>query len=52
MVANAEARRNVALREIDRHRTTLGTALRQASNEVLDAEFKEVPPNLTEGEAA
>jgi hypothetical protein len=51
MVAGAEARRNVALREIDRHRAVLGTALRQASNEVLDAEFKEVPTNLTEGEA-
>ena len=52
MVAGAEARRNVALREIDRHRATLGAALRQAADEVLDAEFKEIPPSLTEGEAA
>ena len=52
MVAGAEARRNVALREIDRHRATLGVALRQAADEVLDAEFKEIPPRLTEGEAA
>ena len=52
MIAGAEARRNVALREIDRHRATLAAALRQAADEVLDAEFKEIPPRLTEGEAA
>jgi hypothetical protein len=52
MVAGAEARRNVALREIDRHRTTLGAALRQAADEVVDAEFREIPPRLTEGETA
>jgi hypothetical protein len=52
MVAGREARRNVALREIDRHRATpLAAALRQAAAEVLDAEFKEIPPSLTEGEA-
>jgi hypothetical protein len=51
MIAGHEARRNVALREIDRHRATLGAALRQAAAEVLDAEFKEIPPSLTEGEA-
>jgi hypothetical protein len=50
MVAGAEARRNVALREVDRHRATLA-ALRQAADEALDAEFKELPPRLTEGEA-
>jgi hypothetical protein len=48
MVAGAEARRNVAWREIDRH---LAAALRQAADEVLDAEFKEIPLSLTEGEA-
>jgi hypothetical protein len=52
LVASAEARRNVALREIDRHRATLGAALRQAADEALDVEFKEIPPSLTEGEAA
>ena len=52
MVAGAEARRNVALREIDRHRATLGAALRQAADEVLDAEFKELPLDLSEGEPA
>jgi len=52
MGAAAEARRNVALREIDRHRSVLGAALRQAADEALDVEFKEIPPSLTEGEAA
>ncbi len=52
MAAGAEARRNAAWREIDRHRATpLAAALRQAADEVLDAEFKEIPPSLTEGEA-
>ncbi len=52
MVAGAEARRNVDLREIDRHRATLGAAVRQRADEVLDAEFKELPPRLSEGEPA
>jgi len=52
MVAGAEARRNVALREIDRHRSALAAALRQAADAVVDAEFREIPPRLTEGEAA
>jgi hypothetical protein len=51
MAASAEARRNVALREIDRHRSVLGAALRQAVEEVEDAEFKEIPASLTEREA-
>ncbi len=51
MLAGAEARRNIALREIDRHRATLAQALRQAVDAVEDAEFKELPPRLTEGEA-
>jgi hypothetical protein len=41
-----------SLREIDRHRATLAAALRQAVDEALAAEFKEIPPGLTEGEAA
>jgi hypothetical protein len=44
VVAGAEARLNVALREIYRHRATLA-ALRQAVDEALDAEFKEIPPS-------
>jgi hypothetical protein len=51
MVAGAEARRHVALREIDRHRATLAAALRQAAVAVENAEFREIPPRLTEGEA-
>ena len=39
MIMAAEARRNAALREIDRHRATLGRRLRQA---VLEAEAQEV----------
>jgi hypothetical protein len=39
MIMVAEARRNAALREIDRHRATLGRQLRQA---VLEAEAREV----------
>jgi hypothetical protein len=39
MIMAAEARRNAALREIDRHRASLGRRLRQA---VLEAEAQEV----------
>lgn len=39
MIMAAEARRNAALREIDRHRASLGRQLRQA---VLDAEAREM----------
>jgi hypothetical protein len=42
MLASAEARRNNALREIDRHRTALGAAVRQVVDEVEDAEFRNV----------
>jgi hypothetical protein len=42
MLASAEARRNNALREIDRHREALGGAVRQAIDEVQDAEFRDV----------
>jgi hypothetical protein len=42
MLASAEARRNNALREIDRHRAALGAAMRQAVDEVQDAEFRDV----------
>jgi hypothetical protein len=44
MVMNAEARRNAALRELERHRMTLAQALRQASDNVIDADFEEVAP--------
>jgi hypothetical protein len=42
MLASAEARRNNALREIDRHRETLGRAVRDAVQDVQDAEFRDL----------
>jgi hypothetical protein len=42
MLASAEARRNMALREIDRHRSTFGAAVRQAIEEAEDVEFQDV----------
>ena len=42
MLVSAEARRNNALREIDRHRSALGAAMRQVLDEVEDAEFRDV----------
>ena len=42
ILASSEARRNNALREIDRHRAALGAAVRQATDEVQDAEFRDV----------
>jgi hypothetical protein len=42
MSMKAEARRNAALREIERHRAALADALRRATESVRDAEFKEV----------
>lgn len=42
MLASAEARRNNALREIDRHREALGAKVRQAVDDVQDAEFRDV----------
>jgi hypothetical protein len=42
MLASAEARRNNALREIDRHRAALGGAARRSVEEIEDAEFRDV----------
>jgi protein-tyrosine-phosphatase len=42
MLASAEARRNNALREIDRHRAALGGTVRQSLEEIQDAEFRNV----------
>ena len=41
ILASAEARRNNALREIDRQRSALGAAVRQAIDEVEDVEFRD-----------
>jgi hypothetical protein len=49
MLASAEARRNNALREIDRHREALGGAVRQAIDEVQDAEFQDVETGAAGG---
>jgi hypothetical protein len=45
MIMNAEARRNAALREVDRHRSSVAQALRRASEEVVEAEFEDVAPD-------
>ena len=43
LLASSEARRNNALREIERHRSALGAAVRQAvDDEIQDAEFRDV----------
>jgi hypothetical protein len=42
MAMNAEARRNAALRELERHRASLALALRQASDDVVEAQFVDV----------
>jgi hypothetical protein len=44
LMMHAEARRNAALREVDRHRASLAHALRQASDDVIEADFEDVPP--------
>jgi hypothetical protein len=41
-LASTEARRNNALREIDRHRAALGAAVRQSIDDVEDADFRDV----------
>jgi hypothetical protein len=48
LLASAEARRNNALREIDRHRDALGSGVRQLIEEIEDADFRDVE----RGEAA
>jgi hypothetical protein len=42
MAMAAEARRNSALREIERHRASFAQALRQASDEVIEAGYQDV----------
>ena len=43
MIMQTEGRRNMMLREIDRHRDVLTQRLRQATTEIEDAEFEEIP---------
>jgi hypothetical protein len=47
MLASAEARRNNALREIDRHRDALGGGVRRSIEEIEDAEFRDVATGRT-----
>ena len=49
MLASAEARRNNALREIDRHREALGAAMRRAVDEVEDVECRDVETGEVSG---
>ena len=42
MLASLEARRNNALREIDRHRDALGSGVRRSIEEIEDADFRDV----------
>ena len=51
MLASSEARRNNALREIERHRAALGAAVRQAIDEVQDVEFRDVDTGEVGGAA-
>jgi hypothetical protein len=44
LLASAEARRNNALREIDRHRCALGGTVRRSIEEIEDADFRDVEP--------
>ncbi len=48
LIAAAESRRNMMLREIDRHRDALARRLREASRDITDAEFEEVPVDKLE----
>ena len=49
MLASAEARRNNALREIDRHREAFATAMRKAVDEIQDAEYRDVETGEVDG---
>jgi hypothetical protein len=52
LITIAESRRNASLHEIDRHRATLGGALRRSMQEVEDAEFKVIETTPTKGKDA
>jgi hypothetical protein len=52
MITVAEARRNAALQEIERHRETLGKKLRQAVQELeKGGQLRVIENRSTEGEA-
>lgn len=49
MIAMVEARRNAALREVDRHRATLGQELRSTVREIEDGKFKVIEARPAKG---
>src|SRR6202046_5814762 len=51
LLASSEARRNNALREIERHRARIGAAMRQAMDEIPDAEFRDIDTGEVGGAA-
>ena len=52
MIMQTEARRNMILREIDRHRDALARRLREASAAIEDAQFTEIAAPAPEADAA
>jgi hypothetical protein len=52
IIANAERRRNDALREIERRRSALAAAVRHATADVVDAEFEDLPRRTAAAKAA
>jgi hypothetical protein len=53
LIMHTEARRNAILREVDRYRTSLGQALRRATNNIENSQILEISAQeVTEGEAA
>jgi hypothetical protein len=53
LIMHTEARRNAILREVDRYRTSLGQALRRATNDIENSQILEISAQeITEGEAA
>jgi len=49
MIAMAEARRNAALHEVERHRATLANTLRPTVEQIEEAEFEVVDRNRLKG---
>jgi hypothetical protein len=49
ILASTEARRNNALREIDRHRETAGAAARKAIDDVEEVEFRDIETGQVSG---
>jgi hypothetical protein len=52
MIMQSEARRNMILREIDRHRDVLARRLREVSAAIEDAQFTEIAASAPEADAA